>query len=184
MTRAIMTVAALVVPAFPAAQHVNPAVCPLHAEHTRQAAAPQADHTGHPEHAAMQARGARTMGFDQSKASHHFQLSPGGGSIEIHATSSDDAKTRQQIVTHLQDIAVRFGRGDFAIPAEIHAGVPDGVEGLMRFKQDITYTFEPIPSGGRVRIATRHEGARMSVHAFLRYQIREHRTGDPTTEPR
>ncbi|PYR73529.1 MAG: hypothetical protein DMF86_20265 [Acidobacteria bacterium] len=32
---------------------------------------------------------------------------------------------------------------------------------------------------GRVRITTKDARALEAVHAFLRYQIKEHRTGDP-----
>jgi hypothetical protein len=44
----------------------------------------------------------------------------------------------------------------------------------------ITYTFEDLPAGGRVRITTADTMARQAIHDFLRYQIREHGTGDAT----
>jgi hypothetical protein len=179
MTRVILTVAVLASSAAAvAAQQVDPAICPLHAGHTRLAA--PTGQGGHAGHAALETRGAKTMGFDQSRASHHFTLLPDGGRIEIHVNSAADTGTRQQIVSHLQDIAVRFQGGDFAIPFETHAGAPDGVDVMKRLKGDITYTFEPSPSGGGVTISTRNKEALSAVHAFLRYQIREHRTGDST----
>jgi hypothetical protein len=170
----ILTVAVLAAPAFPSAEQVDPSVCPLHATHVGGGTARQQAQSGHAAHAELEARGAKTMGFDQSRASHHFKLSPDGGSIEVHVNRAADTETRQQVVTHLQDITARFGRGDFAIPTETHAEVPDGVDGMKKYKDDITYTFEPSPAGGRVKISTRNKEALSSVHAFLRYQIREH----------
>ena len=36
-----------------------------------------------------------------------------------------------------------------------------------------------LPQGGAVRTATKDPKALDAVHAFLRYQITEHKTGDP-----
>jgi hypothetical protein len=50
---------------------------------------------------------------------------------------------------------------------------------MRTLKSDITYTFEATGNGGRVRITTTNSAALTAVHEFLRYQIREHATGDP-----
>jgi hypothetical protein len=55
------------------------------------------------------------------------------------------------------------------------------VDGMMQFKDEISYRFEAMENGGRVVMTTKNPDALASVHAFLRYQIREHRTGDPST---
>ena len=160
-----------------ARQHVDPAACPLHAAHTQQAPKPKS----HDSHDKMESRGTNAMGFDQTRASHHFRLLPAGGTIEIHTNSTDDEATRRQVVAHLEAIAEQFKRGDLTIPRETHGTLPDGVQGMMQFKDEITYTFEPFASGGRLVIRTVNPRALSAVHAFLRYQIREHRTGDPST---
>ena len=46
-------------------------------------------------------------------------------------------------------------------------------------RSDITYIFEATEHGGRVRITTTKSAALAAAHEFLRYQIREHATGDP-----
>jgi hypothetical protein len=46
-------------------------------------------------------------------------------------------------------------------------------------KQAIDYTYRETVSGGRVTITTHDPAALAAVHAFLRYQIAEHKTGDP-----
>lgn len=50
---------------------------------------------------------------------------------------------------------------------------------MTRLKCEITYRFEPLENGGRVRIATKLAAALEAIHAFLRFQIQEHETGDP-----
>lgn len=156
-------------------QHVDPAICTLHSTHTGSPAGAH-DHAGH---AAMEARGSRAMGFDQAKASHHFRLMGDGGRIEIHINQRGDDQTREQIAGHLRTIARRFGEGDFGIPVETHGAAPDGTEGLRRHRQQITYRVEPTDVGGRLVITSASPDARTAIHDFLRYQIREHKTGDP-----
>jgi hypothetical protein len=46
-------------------------------------------------------------------------------------------------------------------------------------RASITYVYEPMESGGRVRITTTDAGAIKAVHQFLTFQIDDHRTGDP-----
>ena len=52
-------------------------------------------------------------------------------------------------------------------------------DGEMRF----TYSYAETERGGIVRIATANPEALAAVHAFLKYQITEHATGDPLTVP-
>lgn len=141
----------------------------------------QAGHAGHDAHAAMNARGAKAMGFDQTRATHHFILRADGGFIEVTANDANDDEVRTQVVAHLEHITTAFKTGDFAIPAETHAELPPGAADMAAAKAHITYTFEAVPNGGRVRITGSTPAALDAIHTFLRYQIAEHRTGDPTT---
>lgn len=47
-------------------------------------------------------------------------------------------------------------------------------------KGAIRYAYSPTDRGGQVRISTADARAREAVHAFLRFQIEDHGTGDPT----
>ena len=131
--------------------------------------------------AEMKQHGQMAMGFDQDKATHHFTLSAKGGAIAVGANDAADQSTRDQIQAHLQEIAAAFGRGDFEKPLMTHGEVPPGVSGMQRHKSEITYTFERSERGGIVRIATPNADALNAIHDFLRYQIKEHATGDPVT---
>ena len=135
----------------------------------------------HGQHAAGQKHGGQAMGFDVKKTVHHFLLAENGGSIEVSVKDPADRELRDQVQTHLRHIAARFGEGDFATPLAVHGENPSGVPALKQLATEITYTFEPSDLGGRVAIATQSPKALAAVHEFLRYQIREHKTGDPLT---
>jgi len=132
----------------------------------------------------MQKRGAATMGFDQDTTVHRFLLSSDGGAIEVRAKDPADTATCEQIRRHLHEIAGAFAGGDFSKPFITHAEMPPGVAVMQQRKAAIRYAFEELPSGGRVRITTHDATAQQAIHEFLRYQIREHGTGDPTKVPR
>ena len=126
-------------------------------------------------------RGAAAMGFDQETTTHHFRLAPNGGSIEVAANDGADRAGRDQIRAHLREIAVEFADGNFAKPFATHGETPTGVAIMQARKQRMTFTYEDTADGGVVRISTADARTRRAIHDFLRYQIREHATGDPLT---
>ena len=77
-------------------------------------------------------------------------------------------------------IATLFGEGNFEIPMFVHAQKPPGAEVMAQMKASIVYRYEEMETGGRVRITTTEPQALKAVHDFLRFQIADHRTGDPT----
>jgi hypothetical protein len=82
---------------------------------------------------------------------------------------------------HLKKIAESFSKGDFEKPVMTHSEELPGVGVMQRLKKRIRYTFHENPVGGQVRIVTQDVEALSAVHDFLRYQIKEHATGDPLT---
>jgi hypothetical protein len=133
---------------------------------------------------ALKKRGAAAMGFDQHATVHHFRLAPDGGSIEVGVRDTADAANRAAIRSHLKEIASQFARGDFSKPLITHAENPPGAARMAQLRAAITYHYEDTNRGGRVRIRSRTPEAVSAVHEFLRYQIREHHTGDRTTTAR
>jgi hypothetical protein len=129
--------------------------------------------------AEMKKRGDAAMGFDQNKVRHRFHLTQTGGSIEVSVNQSADADSRNQIRDHLKTISQEFAEGIFTSPIATHAEVPPGVTVLRERSLGIKYTYEETPAGARVVIGTADRAARTAVHDFLKYQIREHATGDP-----
>jgi hypothetical protein len=134
------------------------------------------DHDAH--HREMLQRGAQAMGFDQERTVHHFLLYEDGGAIEVFVKEATDQATLQAVRKHLQEIAGLFRAGDFGKPALTHAQQVPGTADMTRLKDRIAYRYQETSTGGRVRIVTRDADALTAVHAFLRFQIEDHRTGD------
>ncbi len=128
--------------------------------------------------AEMKGHGNLAMGFDQDKAKHHFTLTATGGVIAVSANDAADQRTRDQVRSHLQEITQAFGQGDFEKPLMTPGEIPPGVATMRRLKTGIAYTFETTEGGGTVRITTSNADALDAIHDFLRYQIKEHATGD------
>jgi hypothetical protein len=124
-------------------------------------------------------RGDTGMGFPHTKTTHHFRLKTDGGAIEVTANDANDQVSRDQIRGHLAHIASLFGQGNFEIPMFVHAQKPPGAEVMERMKSSIGYRYEEMETGGRVLISTTDPQALQAIHDFLRFQITEHRTGDP-----
>jgi hypothetical protein len=126
----------------------------------------------------MNARGAHAMGFDQDKTTHHFLLFDDGGAIDVRVKTASDAQNLQAIRAHLPHIAKLFSEGDFSVPHFVHAGPASGSDQMTALKALIRYRYEESADGGQVRIRTTDPRALAAVHAFLRFQITEHKTGD------
>jgi hypothetical protein len=129
----------------------------------------------------LKKRGAAAMGFDQDRTTHHFLLYPTGGAIEVAVNDRADAASRDQVRAHLKDIAAEFAGGNFGKPSATHGEVLPGVDTLQERKGTVTFHYEDTRDGGRVRMTTSDSRALSALHEFLRYQIREHATGDPLT---
>jgi len=132
---------------------------------------------------AMQQRGKQAMGFDQERSAHHFLIQKTGGAIEVTAQDPADLALAREIRGHLRHIRSAFSEGDFALPVFIHDKPPPGVDVLKARRETLIFRYEDLPSGGRVRVTTDDGEALAALHAFLRFQITEHKTGDPL-EPR
>lgn len=139
----------------------DPATCPMHAQH-----------------AAVDQRGDRVMGFSHQKTKHSFRLFADGGAVEVRANDAADTENVAAIRDHLKEIAADFAKGDFAKPREIHGRVPDGVEAMKALGEAVAYRYEELERGARVRIAAKDARGVEAIHAFLKFQVTDHRTGD------
>jgi hypothetical protein len=152
------------------------ASCPLHAQHMKPANA-QATET---RFQAMNARGeaASGMNFSQTATTHHFITNEQGGFIEVTVNDPQDAALTKTVREHLEQIAASFRAKDFSTPQFVHGELPTGTEEMIRLAGRISYIYEELPNGARVAIRTKDKDALAAVHAFLGYQLTEHRTGD------
>lgn len=159
------------------AQQKDSTLCPLHEQHMREQATKQANKSTHLSE--VNRRGAKAMGFSQTKTTHHFLLKPEGGLIQVEVNHPKYTKSRAQIRTHLAEIARSFAAGDFQKPLLTHGEMPTGVAAMQRLKAEINFSYEPTARGGRVFLSSSNTEALAAIHEFLRYQIADHQTGDP-----
>jgi hypothetical protein len=131
--------------------------------------------------AAMMERGEHAMGFSQTSTTHHFSLRADGGVIAVSANDGKDAEAREQIRMHLRHIARAFSHGDFEIPMFVHDQTPPGVPAMKQHARDIQYDVKETEAGGQVTLSSHDREAIDAIHDFLKFQIREHKTGDPET---
>jgi ubiquinone/menaquinone biosynthesis C-methylase UbiE len=130
---------------------------------------------------ALKDHGKQAMGFDQETTTHHFTLEADGGAIAVEVNVPSDTAGIERIRAHLKEIAAAFKQGDFGKPFMTHSEEPPGVPALQRLRGEMTYTYADTSLGGIVRITTSDAEGLAALHTFLRYQIAEHKTGDPTT---
>jgi hypothetical protein len=132
----------------------------------------------HHDHDAMNARGEKAMGFSQTATTHHFTLLPDGGYVQVQANDANDAENRDHIRMHLQMQAKRFAAGDFSNSEMTHARVLPGTPKMKELKSSISYRYEEIERGARLRISSKDAAAVAAIHNFLKFQIDDHQTGD------
>lgn len=118
------------------------------------------------------------MGFSHDTTTHHFRLYKTGGAIEVLVNDAKDTATRDHIRAHLSHGAKMFSAGDFNVPMFIHSTTPPGAPTMAKLRDQIRYQFHETPLGAKIRIATTNPEAVEAVHAFLRFQISDHQTGD------
>ncbi len=142
-----------------------------------------AQHDEH-DHAAMMARGEKAMGFSQTATTHHFRLLQDGGYVQVQANSAGDTANRDRIRMHLQEQAKRLSAGDFSLSEQTHDRILPGTPEMQKLKSAITYKYEEIERGGRLRIRSTDPRAIAAIHEFLKFQIADHKTDDePVVQP-
>jgi len=126
-------------------------------------------------------RGDHVMGFSHEATTHHFRLFSDGGEIAVTANDPKDKASIDQIRTHLGHIAQMFASGNFKAPMLIHDTNPPGAATMTRLKEQIRYEFSETDRGARIRLVTSSPETTDAVHAFLLFQIVDHRTQDVPT---
>jgi hypothetical protein len=135
-------------------------------------------------HAARQAavdhRHDEATGTSHALTEHHFLLAKDGGSIRLETKDAGETAARDRIREHLRTIRASFAAGDFSLPMQIHEQLPPGAATMKERRAAIQYGYADTDKGGAVAIKTSDRVALAAIHEFLRFQIRDHATGDPT----
>ena len=122
--------------------------------------------------------GDHVMGFSHENTAHHFELNYDGGVIDVRVNDVKDTKSRDEIRAHFRHIAQMFSEGNFNAPALIHGINVPGTATMARLKDQLHWELRETPRGARIAIVADNKEALDAVHAFLRFQIEDHKTGD------
>jgi hypothetical protein len=141
---------------------------------------PKLDHNKMDHDKMVMENGEKAMGFSQTATTHHFLIMKDGGAIQVEANDAKDTDNRDKIRSHMKKIAQQFQKGIFTTPFAVHGEVPPGVPAMDMLKDQIAYIYEETENGARVRIVSKNSDALAAINSFLKYQIKEHKTGDPT----
>lgn len=123
--------------------------------------------------AAMQERGKRAMGVDQTTSTHTFDALADGGRIEL-LRDMDDSLGIAQIRAHLRLIQHAFQAGDFSTPEFVHMQTMPGTAEMARKRDVIAYSYHDLPRGGEVVMKTADAGALSAIHEFMAAQRSGH----------
>ena len=129
-------------------------------------------------HAMVNEHGDHIMGFAHDKTTHHFKLSYDGGAIDVRANDAKDTVSRDEIRGHFQHIAKMFAAGIFSAPMLVHGTDVPGTATMSRLEEQLHWKLQQTARGARLNITADNKEALDAVHAFLRFQIEDHQTGD------
>jgi hypothetical protein len=118
------------------------------------------------------------MGFSQERTTHHFALTYDGGVIDVRADDLKDTQSRDQIRSHFRHIAEMFAAGDFNAPMLVHGRDVPGTATMSQRKSQLHWHYEETPRGARLLVTADNKPTLDALHAFLKFQIEDHKTGD------
>jgi hypothetical protein len=128
--------------------------------------------------ATVNEHGDHVMGFSHEDSTHHFELNYDGGVIDVRVNDVHDTASRDEIRNHFRHIAQMFADGNFNAPALIHGTNVPGTATMARLNDQLHWELQDTPRGARIVITADNKESLDAVHAFLRFQIEDHKTGD------
>ena len=129
-------------------------------------------------HDMVNAHGDHGMGFSHEKTTHHFELNYDGGVIDVRSNDVKDIASRDQIRAHFEHILQMFSAGNFNVPMLVHSTTVPGTVTMSRLKNELHWTLSNTARGARLTVVADNQAAREAVYEFLRFQIKDHQTGD------
>lgn len=126
-------------------------------------------------HMDMMKRGDIWMGFNQSKISHQFVITPNGGKIIVTALDNNDTQTIGQIKNHIKDIQKLFSKGNFTIPLFVHAQKVPGTDVMKNKKDLINYSVVEMQNGSSLILTTNDKEVSDAISQFMKFQATEHK---------
>ncbi len=127
-------------------------------------------------------RNSQLLGFDLTKTNQHFYLYKNGGAIDISAKNIDDVGSIAAVRRYLEKQEKLFAKGDLELQKQVYSmQVPQSLLTMRKLKDEISFSYTPTDEGGALRMFTINKDARQAIHDYLKSQIVDNQTGDPTT---
>jgi hypothetical protein len=121
------------------------------------------------------ARGAEVMPFKLSATAHIFIKTSTGGLRQVIVKNPSDTDQIRLIRSHLEDIAVRFRRGDFSGPTETHGAQMPGLAKLRAARSgDIRILYTSLENGGQIEYSSRSHDLISAIHEWFDAQLSDH----------
>jgi hypothetical protein len=115
------------------------------------------------------------MPFSLNATTHIFTKTAGGGIQQVVAKNPEDAPQVQLIRQHLQDIQLRFLKGDFSGPAHIHGQDMPGLADLKAAKPgQIAITYKNVEGGAQLAFKTSDPALIAALHQWFDAQLSGH----------
>ncbi|MBV8516332.1 MAG: hypothetical protein JO197_02915 [Acidobacteria bacterium] len=121
-------------------------------------------------------------GFAHDAVQFKFTATDDGGSMELRAKDTADLDTIDAIQKYLKAIAGDFATNDFSKAESVNGRMPEGVDAMERLHDSISYGYEALPDGGRMRLQTGNADAVAAIRAFLKFQTVANRAGNSSAE--
>ncbi len=127
----------------------------------------------------LNTRFSKALGTDANKIVQHYYLVKNGGVIEFTAKDPNDTAAISALQKYMDVQKDLLEKGKNDDDADVHGRVPDGVPGLKRLRNEITFFAVKTDNGAVLRMFSVNDQARQAIQEFMKFQIREHKTGDP-----
>jgi hypothetical protein len=119
--------------------------------------------------------GKDVMPFSLAATIHIFTKTAEGGIQQVVAKKPDDAAQVQLVRQHLQEIRVRFLKGDFSGPTHIHGQDMPGLADLKAAKPGrIAITYKDIEGGAQLAFKTSDPALIAALHKWFDAQLSDH----------
>lgn len=127
----------------------------------------------------LNSRFSKVLGTDVDKIVQHYYLVKNGGVIEFTAKDPADNATISTVQKYLEAQKGLFEKGKTEADSDLYGKVPDGLLALKKLRNDITFFAVNTDNGAALRMFSVNEQARQAIQDFMKFQINEHKTGDP-----
>jgi hypothetical protein len=126
-------------------------------------------------------RVSRVSGFDSERVNRHFYVLKNGGAVEVTVKDPSDESTIKAIQAHLKKESDLWTKGNFDTVTAAYGRAPEGALQLKKLRDNVTFAVVQEENGAVIRMLTVNPQAKSAIHDYLKFQIDQLKTGDPTT---